>query len=557
MFRYKDRAPSETVTSVKKILAQAGISVLEQWFDSKVANAYSLRVSIVDTDYGANGKGVTKELARASAYGELIERLGSGIICKHGERKRTADVGFVFMPDEKMLSQEYYESEANGKIVRSILGPFADGPDLGLENWKRMDGDLIGIPFYNEITAEQEYVPNTMLRVYGSNGMAAGNSKSEAFVQAVSEIFERYCLQTIIRQKLTPPIISRAYIQNKYPLIDKMLSSIESNPNITVIVRYCAAQTGFPVIAVCLYDKVKHSDLISFGAHPVEEIAMERAITELFQGRDIDDISNLITERKREQRYNILSVLKNGIGYFPVEFHMTNAQEIYEPTQGIEFASNREAKQYILELCKKGNRDVFSRYLKIGDMYIVHVIIPGMSEVYNYDSLQFNCLEMQKHVKNMLNGNLNHDLEIFQTCLEFVDFSRKTPEMDVNLSKGFRLGNDFTKQRDSLSLLASGFFRLKQFDRALQYIGLLKKYLPLDLCMCMQSITEMERDGYKNFIDHLKLYFDDGLISDGQRMLDYDYVVKQIRKNVKEGGHFINKSWLDSIRSIKEMIEAI
>ena len=556
MYRYKDRAPLDTVASVKRILEKARISVSETWFDSNIDNTYSLRITIANTDYGTNGKGATKELALASAYGELIERLGNGIIFKNGERKQTLDSGFIFMPDEIILTEEFFKNCTKGKIVKSILKPFRSRLDLALANWRKIDGESIGIPFHNEVSAEKEYVPHRMLAAFGSNGMAAGNSKSEAFVQAVSEIFERYCLQTVIRQKLTPPTICREYIKNRYPTIEEMLLSIERNSNLTVNLKYCGMDTGFPVIAVCLYDKAKHTDMISFGAHPVEEIAMERAITELFQGKNTDDICNLITERKRDMRYNILSVLKNGIGYFPREFHITNPQERYEG-QTIAFSSNEDMKHYVLELCKRGKLDVYSRYIKIGDIYVVHVIIPGMSEIYQYDGFEFQCIEMKERIKLMLNGEFDNAPQTFQACLEFLDFSRKTPELDANLSKNFYIENDDAKQIGLLSLLVAGFYRLNMFDRALHYVELLKKYLPLDVCVCIQTIVELQKEDCGANTEYLKLYFNNSTISEAQRRLDFGAIAAEMKNSNKEDNRYTSESWLDSVRRFKEMIELV
>ena len=76
---FKDEKPVATVCRIKQILQALGIETREQWFDSSVPYCYSLRVSVVGTTFGVNGKGLTREFALASGYGELMERLQLGI----------------------------------------------------------------------------------------------------------------------------------------------------------------------------------------------------------------------------------------------------------------------------------------------------------------------------------------------------------------------------------------------------------------------------------------------------------------------------------------------
>ena len=78
--KYKDDSPINTVNRIKGILKEYGIETIECWNDSGVPYCHSLRVSVFGTDFGVNGKGVTEELALASGYGELMERLQLGRI---------------------------------------------------------------------------------------------------------------------------------------------------------------------------------------------------------------------------------------------------------------------------------------------------------------------------------------------------------------------------------------------------------------------------------------------------------------------------------------------
>lgn len=80
---YKDARPMDTVERIKGILDEYGIRTVVTWGESNVPNCYSLRVNIEGTRVGTNGKGVTKEFALASGYGEFMERLQQGLIWRN------------------------------------------------------------------------------------------------------------------------------------------------------------------------------------------------------------------------------------------------------------------------------------------------------------------------------------------------------------------------------------------------------------------------------------------------------------------------------------------
>ncbi len=74
LLKYKDVEPVKTISNARNKLALLGIVAQESW--SKVGeNVYSVHLAVLGTTITANGKGCTKELTLASAYGELIERL--------------------------------------------------------------------------------------------------------------------------------------------------------------------------------------------------------------------------------------------------------------------------------------------------------------------------------------------------------------------------------------------------------------------------------------------------------------------------------------------------
>ena len=77
--KFKEAKPADTVARIRGILDDLGITVNETWFDSGLDHCFSLSLAAEGGIPSSNGKGITEELARASAYGEFIERLQGGL----------------------------------------------------------------------------------------------------------------------------------------------------------------------------------------------------------------------------------------------------------------------------------------------------------------------------------------------------------------------------------------------------------------------------------------------------------------------------------------------
>ena len=106
---YKEVSPVKTVEKIKSILDELEIGVEENWCDKSDIETYSLRLSIKGTNIGSNGKGISKEYARASAYAEFMERLQNDILVSAYIRQDVRTTR-----EERNLGQE-----PDGKIMTS------------------------------------------------------------------------------------------------------------------------------------------------------------------------------------------------------------------------------------------------------------------------------------------------------------------------------------------------------------------------------------------------------------------------------------------------------
>ena len=73
-YEYKDNTPIKTIEIIRNRFAKKNIILQEHW-NQIIQEFYSVQICIPGTTISANGKGRSEELALASAYGELVERV--------------------------------------------------------------------------------------------------------------------------------------------------------------------------------------------------------------------------------------------------------------------------------------------------------------------------------------------------------------------------------------------------------------------------------------------------------------------------------------------------
>jgi len=82
---YKSDFPENTINTIKKGLKKIGINVIykEKNVSSGSFSSYSGKLIIDELGFAVEGKGITPELAKASAYAEMAERFSAGFLYFH------------------------------------------------------------------------------------------------------------------------------------------------------------------------------------------------------------------------------------------------------------------------------------------------------------------------------------------------------------------------------------------------------------------------------------------------------------------------------------------
>ena len=64
------------------------------------------------------------------------------------------------------------------------------------------DRGIVAMPYVRQSDQQTVYIPQSIIaNLYVSNGMSAGNTKNEARVQGLSEVFERYVKIALLQKR--------------------------------------------------------------------------------------------------------------------------------------------------------------------------------------------------------------------------------------------------------------------------------------------------------------------------------------------------------------------
>lgn len=386
--KYKDASPIQTVERIKAILREHQIETLEKWNEPTVPYCYSVRIQVAGTTFGVNGKGINREFTLASGYGELMERLqlgflGSGSAQKDGSTGMGAVIAeSVCAQDLLQENRKWYENLAR-ECQRSTGQPIT--PEQILQQYTDSDGNVVATPFYCVTTGKKVYFPTVLFReVYVTNGCAAGNTMEEALVQGLSEIVERRHQLQVLASGITLPEISEDVLQ-KCTIAWQIITFLRQN-GFRVTVKDCSMGSRFPVICVCLINTKTGRYHTHFGASPVFEIALERALTESFQGRTLDNIAKYDEFRDSNEDVFLLRNLAKQLTYGEsektVEFFLPSEQPGDIRHMGFAGGNNRRLLQECVAYFRDMGLDILVRDCSCLGFPAYQIIVPGYSESY-------------------------------------------------------------------------------------------------------------------------------------------------------------------------------
>ncbi|HNJ85459.1 MAG TPA: OsmC domain/YcaO domain-containing protein [Agitococcus sp.] len=395
----KDLPLEQTIANMSSIMANLGMKIEIASWRNIVPNVWSLHIRDAHSPMCfTNGKGASKESALASALGEFIERLNCNFFY-HGQfwGEEIANADFVHHPDEKWFKPAFRDrlpKEILDDYCREIYNPDGElrGSHLYDTNSGNVKRGICCLPFVRQSDGQVVYFPSNLIEnLFLSNGMSAGNTIAEAQVQCLSEIFERAVKREILEGEMALPDVPQDVLA-KYPHIVAGIKGLEEQ-GFPVLVKDASMGGKYPVMCVTLMNPRTGGVFASFGAHPSFEVALERSLTELLQGRSFEGLNDL---PRPTFQSNAVTEPNNFVEHFIdssglVSWRFFSAKANFEfvewdfSSQG-ENANVEEAATLFGILKDLGKEVYMAVYTELGAP-ACRILVPNYSEIYPVEDL--------------------------------------------------------------------------------------------------------------------------------------------------------------------------
>lgn len=430
----KDLPLEQTIENMTTMLADLGMKIEISSWRNIVPNVWSLHVRDAASPICfTNGKGATKESALCSALGEFIERLNNNFF--YNDQffgTEIANSEFVHYPNEK-----WFTLENNDALPKGILDDYCldiYNPDNELQGSHLIDTNsgnrergICAIPYTRKSDGKIVYFPSNLIEnLFLSNGMSAGNNLQETYVQCLSEIFERAVKRQIIEQEIVLPDVPTSVLA-KYPKILAGINGLEEQ-GFPIVVKDASLGGQFPVMCVTLMNPRTGGVLASFGAHPSLEVALERCVTELLQGRSFEGLNDV-----PKPTFNSMAVTEpeNFVEHFidstgVISWRFFSSQSDYDFCEWDFSGTSEEEANTLFDILRELGKEVY-----IADLTDLgascRILVPDYSEIYPVDDLVWD--------------NTNKALDYRQDILNIHSLSTKALSELVNRLEESQLDN--------------------------------------------------------------------------------------------------------------------
>ena len=396
----KDAALENTIATMQTKLSALGFHVEERSWLNPIDGIWSVHVRDRDCPLMfTNGKGASRLACLASALGEFFERLSCNYFWNHYYLGRDFAEGdgraFVHYPQE-----QWFVPGDDGAWPAGLLTPelqafynprgTIDATAMVDFNSGHIERGICAIPYVRERDGKTVFFPvNLIGNLYVSNGMSAGNTAPEARTQALSEIFERYVKFRIISEGLCLPDVPPEVIA-RYPRIAAGIQGLR-DAGFGIVVKDASLGGQFPVMNVTLLNPQDQGCFASFGAHPRLEVALERALTELLQGRALDELGGFpapgfdMEEVASSPNIEIHFVDSSGL----IHWNFLGEKSDFAFTDWNFSSTTAEDYAWSVDAIHKLGFDVYVAEFQHLGVYACRIIVPGMSEIYPVDELEW------------------------------------------------------------------------------------------------------------------------------------------------------------------------
>ena len=485
----KDLPLEQTIANMSGILANLGIRIEIASWRNIIPNVWSLHIRDAQSPMCfTNGKGATKESALASALGEYIERLSNNhFYAESFWGEDIASSSFVHYPNER-----WFKPGPEDELPIGILDEYClpiynfDGELRGSHlidtNSGNVQRGICSLPYVRQSDREVVYFPSNLIEnLFASNGMSAGNTLAEAQVQCLSEIFERTVKREILEREITLPDVPYDVL-SKFSGILAGIQGLEEQ-GFPVLVKDASMGGIYPVLCVTLMNPRTGGVFASFGAHPSFEVALERSLTELLQGRSFEGLSDL---PRPTFESNAVTEPNNFVEHF-IDSSGIVSWRFFSDKANYEFVewdfssggedSNVDEAETLFSILKSMGKEVYTAtYDQLGAI-ACRILVPGYSEVYPVEELIWdNTNKALLFRSDILNLHRLDDASL-AALLERLDNNELDEYSDIATLIGIEF-DDNTEwgQLTVLELKLLIHLALKQFEEVHELVGAFLQY---------------------------------------------------------------------------------
>ena len=341
------------------------------------------------------GKGMTAELARASAHAELAERFSGGLFYQAFEERvrfnmpalysRQVDrfLNYAWLPGYVHAHQDDLQEEH--LTIEALLAnqPHLRAAEIDKIKVSRMAAHWVD--GYSLIQEKSVKVPISFIAyINASNGMAAGNTLEEALIQAACEVFERYTQIQIIKPEKSVPTIDKETVSDDR--LRSMMAFYEKQ-NVEVMLKDLSLEGLFPSIGALFINhnlrpgRLEHKTLVPGVSFNLNE-ALSRCLTEFMQGRSTlkapsPGLDKPVSQRGRVE--NLYLLFKCCISQKDISFLEQGSTVAYRDLRSHDIFAEIEA---IKGICRALETDfiVLDLTHPVLQFPVVRVVVPGVSD---------------------------------------------------------------------------------------------------------------------------------------------------------------------------------
>jgi ribosomal protein S12 methylthiotransferase accessory factor len=341
------------------------------------------------------GKGLTPELARASAHAELAERFSGGLFFQAFEEQVRFNMPALYSRQvNRFLNYEWLDGYVNSHpdnleddhlSIESLLRNQPHLVPVAIDKIKNSQMARHWVDGYSVMQDKTVKVPiNFIAYINASNGMAAGNTLEEAMIQAACEVFERYTQIQIIKPETNVPTIDKDTLEN--PRLSSMIAFYE-NENVEIVLKDFSMDGRFPSIGVLFINhnlrpgRLEQKILVPGVSFNLDE-ALSRCLTEVMQGRNTLKMPSPNMDRPvmhRSRTENLYLLFKCCVSQKDISFLEKGDVIPYRASQSKDIFSEIDA---IKKICHALDTDfiVLDLTHPVLEFPVVRVVMPGISD---------------------------------------------------------------------------------------------------------------------------------------------------------------------------------